>query len=93
MPHQERIRTFGEKENYKYFGILEADTIKQAEVKEKKTRKEYLRGTRKLLETKQESRQKDKRLNCCEVCHLGGPQSENQRKQKKRQVLGPCQGT
>ena len=29
------IRTFGEKENNEYLGILEADTIKQAEVYEK----------------------------------------------------------
>ena len=26
----------GEKENYKYLGILEADTIKQVEIKKKK---------------------------------------------------------
>ena len=32
LPNQERIRTFGEKENYKYLGILEADTIKQVEI-------------------------------------------------------------
>ena len=32
-------------------GILEADTIKQVEMKEK-IKKEYLRRTRKLLETK-----------------------------------------
>ena len=36
-------------------GILEADTIKQAEMKEK-IQKEYLRRTRKLLETKLNSR-------------------------------------
>ena len=28
-----RIRTLGEKENYKYLGLLEEDTIKQAEMK------------------------------------------------------------
>ena len=27
LPNQERIRTHREKENYKYLGILEADTI------------------------------------------------------------------
>ena len=27
------------------------------------------------------------------LCRLGEPQSENQRKQKERQVLGPCQRT
>ena len=33
LPNQERIRTIGEKENNKYFGILEAGTIKQTEMK------------------------------------------------------------
>ena len=51
LPNQDKIRTLGEKKTYKYFGILEADTIKQVEVKEK-IKKEYLRKTRKLLETK-----------------------------------------
>ena len=36
LPNQERIRTLGGKETYKHFGILEADTIKQAEMKKKK---------------------------------------------------------
>ena len=35
QPNQEKIRTLGEKETYKYLGILEADTIKQVEIKEK----------------------------------------------------------
>ena len=29
LPNQDKIRTLGVKETYKYFGILEADTIKQ----------------------------------------------------------------
>ena len=33
-PNQGKIRTLVEKETYKYLGILEADTIKQAEMKE-----------------------------------------------------------
>ena len=33
LPNQEKIRTLGVKENYKYSVILEADTIKQAEKK------------------------------------------------------------
>ena len=45
----------GEKETFKYLGILEADTIKQVEMKEK-IKKEYFRRTRKLLETKVHSR-------------------------------------
>ena len=35
LPNQEKIRSLGEKETYKYLGILEADTIKQVEMKEK----------------------------------------------------------
>ena len=34
LPNQEKLRTLGEKETYKYLGILEADTIKQVEMKE-----------------------------------------------------------
>ena len=51
LPNQDKIRTFGEKETYKYLSILEADTIKQMEMKEK-IKKEYLRRTKQLLETK-----------------------------------------
>ena len=47
-PNQDKIRTVGEKKTYKH---LETDTIKQMEMKDK-IRKEYLRRTRKLLETK-----------------------------------------
>ena len=35
QPNQEKIRTPGEKKTSKNLGILEADTIKQAEMKEK----------------------------------------------------------
>ena len=38
----EKIRVRGEKETYKYLGILEADTIKHAKMKEK-IKKEYPR--------------------------------------------------
>ena len=63
LSRQERIRTFRKKENYKYRKILEADTIKQVEVKEK-IRKEYLlRQMRKLLETKLCSRNHIKEIN------------------------------
>ena len=47
--NQDMSRTLGEKETYKYFGILEADTIKQVEMKEKSRKnisrepKSYLR--------------------------------------------------
>ena len=34
LPNQEKIRTLGEKETYKYLDMLEADTIKPVEMKE-----------------------------------------------------------
>ena len=42
LPNQDKIRTLGENESYKYLGILEADTIKQEEMKNK-IQKEYCR--------------------------------------------------
>ena len=62
LPNQNKIRTLAENETYKYLGILEADTIKQVEMKEK-IQKEYLRRTRKLLETKLSSRNLIKGIN------------------------------
>ena len=62
LPNLDKIRTLGEKETYKYLGILEADTIKQVQM-EDKIRKEYLRRTRKLLETKLSSRNLIKGIN------------------------------
>ena len=51
LSNPEKIRTLGEKETYKYLEILEADTMKPAEMKEK-IKKGYLRRTRTLFETK-----------------------------------------
>ena len=62
LPNHDKIRTLGENEIYKYLGILEANTIKQVEMKDK-IRKEYLRRTRKLLETKLSSRNLIKWIN------------------------------
>ena len=45
QPNQAKIRMLGEKETYKYFGILEVDTIKQVEIK-KKIEKSILRERR-----------------------------------------------
>ena len=66
LPNQDKIRMLGEKETYKYLGILEADTIKQVERKEK-IEKEYLRRTRKLLKTKLSWRNLIKGINTCAV--------------------------
>ena len=62
LPNQGKIRTHGENEIYKYLGILEADSIKQTEMKDK-IKKEYLRRTRKLLEAKLSSRNLIKGIN------------------------------
>ena len=62
LPNHDKIRMHGEEETYKYLGILVADTIKQVEMKNK-IRKEYLRRTRKLLETKLSSRNLIKGIN------------------------------
>ena len=35
LPNEDNIRTLGEKEMYKYLGILEDETIKQVKMKEK----------------------------------------------------------
>ena len=40
LTNQERIRMLREKETYKYLGMLEVDTIKQVEMKERKKKKE-----------------------------------------------------
>ena len=45
LPNEEKIRTLGENENYKYLGKLDADAIKQAKMEEKI---ENIRKTRKL---------------------------------------------
>ena len=55
LPNQDKIKTLAENETYKYLGILDADTMKQGEMKDK-IQKEYLRRTRKLLETKLSSK-------------------------------------
>ena len=44
LPNQDKIRTLGEKETYKYLGILDSNTIKQAEMKAK-IRNDYLMKT------------------------------------------------
>ena len=72
LPNHNRIRTHEEKETYKYLDIVEADTIKQVQMKDT-TRKEYLRRTRKLHETKLSSRNliRNKYLGCAPSQILG----------------------
>ena len=62
LPNREKIRALREEEMYKYFGILEADSIKKVEMKEKNEKK-YIRWTRKLLDTRLNSRNLIKGIN------------------------------
>ena len=55
LSNQDKIRKLGENETYKYLGVLGAETIKEVKMKDK-IQKEYLRRTRKLLETKLSNR-------------------------------------
>ena len=74
LPNHDGIRTLEENEPYKYLGILEADTIKQVQMKDT-IRKEYLRRTRKLLETKLSSRNLIKGINtwAAQLVRYSGP--------------------
>ena len=51
LPNQDKIRTLAENETCKYLGILDSDSIKQVEMKDK-IQKEYLRRSRTLFEKK-----------------------------------------
>ena len=68
LPNQDKVRTLGEQKTYKYLGILVTGTIKQQEMKEK-VKKEYLRRSKKQLETKVYSRDIIKGINTWSV-HL-----------------------
>ena len=50
LPNQDKIGTLGEMESNKHLGILEVDTIKHAEMKDKKWK--FPCRTRKILETR-----------------------------------------
>ena len=69
LPNQEKVSSLGENQTYKHLGILEADTVKQVELKDK-IRKEYLRRTRKLLNTKLSRRNLIKGINTWAVPSL-----------------------
>ena len=60
--NQDKLRILAENETYKYLGILEADTIKRVQMKDK-IQKEYLRRTKKLHETKLSCRNLIKGIN------------------------------
>ena len=76
LPIHDKIRTLGENETYKKMGILEADTIKQVQMKDN-IRNGYLRRSIKLLETKLSSRNLIKGVNNWSVSPVrySGPSS------------------
>ena len=60
LPSQERTKTHGEKENCKYLGTMETETMKQTQPRENVC-KEYLSRTLILLETKLKTKKKNKK--------------------------------
>ena len=74
QPNQDKIETLAEKETYKYLGIVEANSIKQVEMKEK-IQKEYLKRSIKLFETKLKSRNLIKGINtwAVQLVRYSGP--------------------
>ena len=62
LQNQKSVRRIGERENDKYLGICEADTIKQTGMQEK-VGKDYFRTTWKLLKTKFCSRNLIRQIN------------------------------
>ena len=87
LPNEDKIWTLSEKETYNYLEILEADTIKQVVMKEK-FKKEYLRRTRKLLETKLCCRNLIKRINTWAVflVRCSGPEKNLSKWTKEQDI-------
>ena len=63
LPNHDKIKTLGENETFKYLDILEADTIKQVEMKDK-IRKEYLRRTTRDKTLLQKPHHRKKHFGC-----------------------------
>ena len=91
LPNHDKIRTLEENETYKYLGILEADTIKQVQMKDT-IQKEYLRRTRKLLETKLSCRNLIKGINTWAVLlvRYSGPERNLNKSTKEQENKWPC---
>ena len=66
VPNDLKISSLKEGENYKYLGILEAEDISTEKIKEK-AKAEYLRRTRKVLESKLKSGNLFKAISTCAV--------------------------
>ena len=75
LPNHHRIRTLKEKETYRYLGILEAEIIKQVQMKDT-TRKEYLRRDKTL---QQKPHQRNKYLGSAPCQILGTLSQVDQR--------------
>ena len=73
LTNQDKIRTLGEKETYKYFVILETDTIKLIEMKEN-IKKRIFQANQKATRDKtiqQKTYQRNKYMDCILVRYLG----------------------
>ena len=82
QPNQEKIRTVREKETYKNLGILEVDTIKHVDMREK-IKKRIPQENEKTMQnqtTLQKSHQSDKYLGCPSHKILGAILKVNQRR-------------
>ncbi len=61
LPNHDKIRTLEENETYKYLGILEADIIKQVEMKDKIRPGKNISGERENYSRQNELKQMDQR--------------------------------
>ena len=66
LPNHDKIRTLGENETYKYLGILEADTIKQVQMKDKIKKRIYQENEKTTRDKtfQQKPHQRNKYLGC-----------------------------
>ena len=89
LPNHDTIRTLEENETYKYLGILEADTIKQVQMKDT-IRKEYLRRMNKTTRDKtlrQKPHQRNKYLGCAPCQIFGTVSQAKQMDQTTRKLM------
>ena len=61
LPNKDTIKTLGEKESYKYLGILEADIIKQTEMKGKVKKKRIPQENKKTPRNQTQQQKSDQR--------------------------------
>ena len=70
LPNEDKIGRIGKKETYKYLGILESNTIKYAEMKEKKFLKNTSREQKHNSKPNYITDTSSKRINTLAVHHV-----------------------